>query len=138
MTAFGVGLLLWNGLPLNIGLFLSTGHIYLFLPPSTPLNPFRFLTTASVSIFPCLASKFRNRSFVIYTSFHHRFQLLIIGHRYLLMKSPGRAILIRFLSLSDSRILNLYRLSKISSDGIFDMDSKTSSHLVSNSCTLSS
>ena len=31
-------------------------------PPSTPLNPFRFLPTAPVSIFPCLSSKFRNRS----------------------------------------------------------------------------
>ena len=32
-------------------------------PLSTPLNPLRFLTTAAVSIFPCLTSKFRNRSF---------------------------------------------------------------------------
>ena len=42
--------------------FLSTDNKYLF-SPSTPLNPFRFLTTAPVSIFPCLASKFRNRNF---------------------------------------------------------------------------
>ena len=47
--------------PLNTGLFLSTGNNY--LPLSTPLQPFRLLTTAPVSIFPCLASKFRNRSF---------------------------------------------------------------------------
>ena len=49
-----------TGLPSNIGLFLSTGSIF---PPSTPLNPFRFWTTAPVPILPCLASKFRNRSF---------------------------------------------------------------------------
>ena len=50
------------GLLSNTGLFLSTGDKYLF-PPSTPLSPFRFLTTAPVAILPCLASKFRNRSF---------------------------------------------------------------------------
>ena len=32
-------------------------------PPSTPMIPFRFFTTAADSIFPCLASKFRKRSF---------------------------------------------------------------------------
>ena len=42
------------------------------------------------------------------------------------------------LSWSDSRVHNLYRLSKISSDGISDMDNRTSSHLVSNSWMLSS
>ena len=69
------------GLPSDIGLFLSTGSKNL-LPPSTPLNPFRFLTTAVVSI-----STAWRQSFVIgYTSLHHRFSLfLIIGHRYLLM-----------------------------------------------------
>ena len=41
-----------NGLLANTGLFLST-----------PINPFRFLTTAPDSIVPRLASKFRNRSF---------------------------------------------------------------------------
>ena len=30
---------------------------------STPISPIRFLTTAPVPILPCLASKFRNRSF---------------------------------------------------------------------------
>ena len=50
------------GLLANIGLYLSTGNKYLFLL-RTPLNPFRLLTTAPVLIFPCLASKFRNRSF---------------------------------------------------------------------------
>ena len=42
------------------------------------------------------------------------------------------------LSCADSRVLNLYRLSKISSDAIFDKDSRISSHLVSNSWILSS
>ena len=37
------------------------------------------------------------------------------------------------LSCADSRILNLYRLSKKTSDGIFDVDNRTSSHLVPNS-----
>ena len=41
------------------------------------------------------------------------------------------------LSCTDSRILHLYRLSKTSSDGIFDIESRTSSHLVSNPLTLS-
>ena len=35
--------------------------------------------------FSCLASKFRNRSFWIYTSLDHRFQSLIIGPRYFLI-----------------------------------------------------
>ena len=39
--------------PSNTALLLSTGNKYL----STPLNPIRFLITAAVSIFPCLASK---------------------------------------------------------------------------------
>ena len=42
------------------------------------------------------------------------------------------------LSGSDSRILNLYRLSRISSDGILVIDDEIPSHLVSNSWTLSS
>ena len=42
------------------------------------------------------------------------------------------------LSCADPRILNLHRLSKISSDGVFDRDNRTSSHLVSNSWILSS
>ena len=48
-------------------------------------------------------------------------------------ESPCRTIPIQFLSCADSRILNFYRLSKISSDGIFDVESRTSSHLASNS-----
>ena len=55
------------------------------VPPSTPLIPFRFLTTAPDSILPCLASKFKQSKFLIYTSLHHGFQLLIVGNRYLLL-----------------------------------------------------
>ena len=39
---------------------LATQTLFLF---STPLKPFRLFTSAPDSIFPCLASKFRNRSF---------------------------------------------------------------------------
>ena len=53
--------------------------------PSTPLNPLRFLTTAPDSIFPCLASKFRNRSFWSFSPLDHCLVFLIIVHRYLLM-----------------------------------------------------
>ena len=52
-----------TGLPSNTGLFLSTGNIYIPLPPSTPIGPFRLFSIAPVSIFLCVASKFRNRSF---------------------------------------------------------------------------
>ena len=37
----------------------------------------------------------------------------------------------KVLSCADSRNLNLHRLSEMSSDGIFDKDNRTSSHLVS-------
>ena len=51
-----------NGLHANTGLFLSTGNRYLFLLQRR-LIPFRLFTTAPESILPCLASKFRKRSF---------------------------------------------------------------------------
>ena len=43
-----------TGLLSNIGLFLSTGNIP--FPLSTPIKPFRLLSTAFVPISPCLAS----------------------------------------------------------------------------------
>ena len=46
----------------NTGLFFPLVTDFLS-PPSTPIIPFRLFTTAPDSIFPCLASKFRNRSF---------------------------------------------------------------------------
>ena len=78
---------------------------------------------------PCLDSpvpgvKVSQSKFLIYTPLHHCLPFKIIGPRYLLMNLHV---------VADSRILNLYRLSRISSDGIFDMDRITSSHLVSNS-----
>ena len=50
------------GLLSNAGLFFFP-LVTIPFPPSTPLIPFRFLTTAPVPILPCLASKFRNRCF---------------------------------------------------------------------------
>ena len=49
--------------------------------------------------------------------------------------SPCRTFLIRFLSWSDSCMLNMYRLPRTTSDGIFDIDNRISSHLVPNSWT---
>ena len=51
-----------TGLVLNTDLLLSTDSKFLF-PLSMPLNPLRLVTTAPVSIFSFLASKFRTRSF---------------------------------------------------------------------------
>ena len=48
-------------------------------------------------------------------------------------ESPGRTIPIRSLVFSDSRILNLYNPSKMSSCGIFVMDDNIPSHFESNS-----
>ena len=47
-------------------------------------------------------------------------------------ESPGHTIPIRSWVFSDSRILNLYNPSKMSSCGIFVIDNKISSHLESN------
>ena len=46
-------------------------------------------------------------------------------------ESPGRTIPIRSLDFSDSRVLNLYNPSKISSSGIFVIDNRLPSHLES-------
>ena len=50
-----------NGLLAKTGLFLST--VTIPFPPSAPMIPFRFFTTAADSIFTCLASKIHKRSF---------------------------------------------------------------------------
>ena len=110
------------GLLSNTGLFLSTGNKYLLFP-STPLSPFRFLTTTPVSIFPCLASKFRNRSFqssLLFTVVLIFWELGIDNYWCISMPYNSNAVL----SWSDSRVLNLYRLSRTSSDGLFDISSK--------------
>ena len=72
-------------------------------------------------------------NFIFDTSFHHSFS--ICDNQVLTSsdESPGRTIPIRSLSFSDSRILNLYNLSKMSSDGIFVIDNNIPSHFESNS-----
>ena len=86
-----------------------------------PHNLLWLLTTAPVSIFPGLASKFRNRSFwtmllfTIVFNFFWQLGIDIFWWISMLYKSN------RVLSWSDSRTLNLYSLSRTSSDGIFDM-----------------
>ena len=45
---------------------------------------YRFLTIALFR-FPVSGGKVSQSEFLIFSSFHHRFQFLIIGHRYLLM-----------------------------------------------------
>ena len=72
------------GLLSNTGLFLSTGDRHLFLF-QRHLNPFRFLITAPVLIFPCPRVKVSQSKFLICTPLHHCLQFLIIGHRHLLM-----------------------------------------------------
>ena len=59
-------------------------------------KPFRLLTTGPVSMFPCLASKFLNRSFWSILLFTIVFNFLINGHRYLFNESPSHTILILF------------------------------------------
>ena len=124
------------GLLANTGLVLFTGNRYLFLLQrrtipfdSWPLLLFRF--------FPCLASKFRNRSFwsmllftIIIIFCQSGFEIFC----WISMSYNSKTVL----SCADSRILNLHRLSRISSGEIFDIDNKISSHLVSNPWTLSS
>ena len=61
-------------------------------------------------------------NFLLDTSFHHSFQSLIIRSLTSSGESPGHTIPKRVLSFSDSRILNLYNPSKMSSGGIFVID----------------
>ena len=120
-------------LPSNTALILSTGNKLLFLF-QLPLNPLWLLTTASVSIFSCLTSKFRNRSFwssllfiIVFT-----FWKLDIN---IFDEFPCHTILIRFW-VDQTLVFSICTDSTISSDGIFVIDDKISSHLVSNSWTL--
>ena len=123
------------GLPSNTGLFLSTGNRYLFLLQrhsipfdSWPLLLFQF-------------SRVWRQSFAIEVSdLYSSSPLSSIFDNWASIssdESPCRTIPIQFWVAKDSRILNLYRLSKTSSDGIFDIDSRTSSHFVSKSWMLS-
>ena len=84
----------------------------------------------SFSILPCLASKFRNWSFWSFLLFTMVCNLMV-GNRYLLMNLH----VVQFQYVFELRGLaysQIDRLSWISSEEIFDMDSRTSSHLVSN------
>ena len=66
------------------------------------------------------------------TSFHHSFQSVIVRFGFLLMNLHivhSNTVL----SFSDSRILNLYNPSKMSSSGIFVIDNRIPSHFESNS-----
>ena len=124
-----------TGLPSNTGLLLPL--VTCTFSSFNASWALRLLTTAPVSIFSWLASKFRNRSFwsiFLYTIVFNFWRLGIDIFWWISIWHNSNTVL----SLSDSRILNLYRLSRIWSDGIIDIDNKTSSHLVSNSWTLSS
>ena len=78
------------------------------------------------------APKILISNFLLDTSLHHRFQSVIVRSSFLLMnlKSYNSNTV---LSFSDSRILDLYNPSKISSGGIFVIDNKIPSHFESNS-----
>ena len=84
-----------------------------------------FLTTAFFSKFPFLFPKFLFRiscSILLFTIFFQSSD-----------ESPSQTIPIRSWVSQDSRILNLYDPSKMSSCGILVMDNRIPSHLESNS-----
>ena len=109
------------GLPLNTALLLSTGYKYLFLFQC------HFITCDSSNTCKSFWS------LLLFTIIFNLWELGIDIFWWTSMSYNSKTTL----SWSDSRILNLYRLSRISFDGIFVKDSKISSHLVSNSWTLS-
>ena len=116
----------------NTGLFLSTGNKYLFF-----LQHHSFPSILDHCSCFCLASKFRNRSFwsiLLFTIFIIFWLFVIDIFWWISMWYNSNTDL----SCADTCILNLYRLSKISSHGIFDIDCKTSSHLGSISWILAS
>ena len=118
-----------TGLPANTGLFLSTGNRYLFLLQHQ-LFPFDSLPRLQILFSHAWRQCFVNGVSDSYI-FHHGFQLLIVGNRCLLMNL--HVVQFQYGFELRGRILNLSRLSKTSSDGIFDIDSRTSSHFVSDS-----
>ena len=79
------------------------------------------------------APKILISNILLNTSFHHSVQSVIIRSGFLLDESPYCTIPNTVLSYSDSRILNLYNPSRMSSDGIFVIDNKIPSHFESNS-----
>ena len=78
-------------------------------------------------------AKIINSYLLLDTSFHHRFQSVIIRSCFPLMDISRSYISNTVLSFSDSHILNLYNPSKMSSGGIFVIDSNIPSHFESNS-----
>ena len=108
----------------TLAFFLSTGNRYLFLL-QRQWFPFDSLPRLQIQ-FSCV--------------WHQSF---VNGVSDLFNSSPWSSNfelgtdVFSWISMSDSRILNLHRRSKISSDGIV-IDNRTSCHLVSNSWSLSS
>ena len=108
-----------------------TGNRYLFLLQRR-LVPFRFVTTALGFNSPVPRVTVSQSKFVIYASLHHCLQFLIVGHRYLLMNLDVVQFQYGF-ALRRPTYLECVQTFQDIIDGIFDMDSRTSSHLVSNS-----
>ena len=72
------------GLLSNTGLFLSTGNKYLFFLQRHTQTPV-ILDHCSCFDFLVSGVKVPLSKFLIYSTLHHCLQLLIIGHRYLLL-----------------------------------------------------
>ena len=119
----------------NTGLFLSTGNRYLFLLQR------RLIPSDSWLLLLIQVSHVQHQSFASGVSdlyiFSLWFSTFACQEPMSSDESPCRTIANTFLSCADSRILNFDRLSKMSSDGFFGIDNRTSSHLVSNSWKLS-
>ena len=88
-----------------------------------------FLTTAFFSKFPFLIPKILISNVLLDTSVHHSFWSVInqVLNFFWWVSRSYKSIPV--LSFSDSRILNLYNPSKISSGGIFVIDNKIPSQL---------
>ena len=93
-----------------------------------------FKTTHSLTIFdhcscfksPVPGVKVSQSKFLICTPLHHCLQFFIFGHRYLLMN-------LHVVHFQCSFELRGLTYSQFVPDGIFDIDTRTSSHIVSNS-----
>ena len=92
-----------------------------------------FLTTAFFSKFPILAPKYLFRISCSILLFTIVFNLWWSGPAFFFWWVSRSYNSNTVLSFSDSRILNFYNPSKMSSCGIFVVDSKIPSHLESNS-----
>ena len=99
---------------------------------SIPLSHLRLVTLHLFQFSHFWCQNFVSK-FLIYVFLHHRFQLLIVRHRYFSDWNSMSYNSNTVLSWSDSWNLNLYKLSRTSSVGILVIDSRISSHLVSSS-----